>query len=70
MDDLPVNLVVSVRDVNTILAALSKQPYGDVYVLVGKVKSQGDAVMNAIMTKAMAPTPEPPPAPPANDQGA
>ncbi len=54
MDDISVNLVLTVPDINQILSALAKQPYGEVHLLVGKVKSQGDAVMTAVLQRAHA----------------
>ncbi len=59
MDDINVNLVLPVRDINALLAQLCKLPYADVHDLVGKIKSQGDAVMAAVMQKVASSAPAP-----------
>lgn len=45
---LELTLILSVAEINYLLAALSKQPYDEVCGLITKVKVQGDAQLKEL----------------------
>lgn len=40
MDDI--NIILSLEEINTIIKALAKEPFKDVYELIGKINEQAD----------------------------
>ena len=48
----PINLTLTAGEVNYILSALGKQPFGEVAVLISKIKEQGDGQFSAAVSAA------------------
>lgn len=47
-ESIELNIRLTVKETNYILATLGKQPYDDVYSLIAKIKVQGDSQLNAM----------------------
>ena len=47
-----INLELSIDEVNTILTALGKRPYEEVYQLIGKIQEQAKGQLQSTITES------------------
>jgi hypothetical protein len=54
MEEVKINLELSVAEVNVILRSLGKHPFEEIAVLIQKIKTQGEAQLAQTSTEAPA----------------